>query len=907
MSVQSIMKRTAAALLAIGLLFTSLGADSFAAGMEEETFSESMTENGGAGEAVQKESEEMTQELSEESEGYEETETAAEQMTEETEDIQYGEEIFVTEANTEAQEPLQETEEAQPDREWTQERSEENEWSEEEWTEEWDEGMEEATEEPQMVLAEEAELATLSWADLPPSGTPVTGAPGWKPASMAEGFSPDFYPVRFYSGISGIEVFNSSESVVLAYYNGRPTFYPTKEGQGGKFGVIYRKVLYNGSAWYDLKITVVGYTSSVRSDGGTMAASYPYLGFTTDGIGWKFNTALGASVMKCEFLNSATGAVTGLNTRFQWWDVDAAQQFGILPVNGSISGRYYHSGGSTVYYQNQVSIAGISGMETVVGQGENAVDTDPAYCVAFELSGCSTYYMGIGVRDHIDHDENSYTQAQLERVNADLAAGTYSGTVEQLDQTDTSLNKIRTPAPVKSVSNDASGWAEQNTLAAVNAAYWYRIRQFVPWQDSSAYYSSFVIKDVLPAGADYAGSLRIIREEDQADVTGWFTVSTDKNVIMASANSSVRESASFYGYHYCLYFCAKMNTGQLTPVYQANRAEYTLKNQAETVVKHSMDNSYLTAESNTVTTLATVVRKEHTAPVKCLDGQMDRQEKELRMENETIVFSVFQEIPENDKIFQPVRIEFADQLEACLQFEEVEVKLKKSGFSEWEADEGWSKETSGQNIHLTKEYSSEYDGGSLRFDITCRIRKNYELLPWQSVKGETDAWITIPNQAAVTFEWAKGEPLRVEKKSNTATVKFRRTHLKLYKEIDVADIVWAHGSPVFTFKVEGTDLDGKSHTYYQSVGFYPENIGAGEKVRLAADFVVPAGTYTASEEKTMRYRLESIYSIVKGKAGADAVVFDLTDGQDGEAVFYNVKTTDEYESHTALARNHIGG
>lgn len=765
----------------------------------------------------------------------------------------------------------------------------------------------EMEEEEIMEVEENADIdITFAKIDLPPSGRPVVGAPGWQAASMTDGFSADFFPVRFYSGISSLQAFNNSSSVVVSDYGGRPTFYPTKRGQGGKFGVIYKKVLYDGNRWYDLKITVVDYTTSVRSDGGDMQKSYPYVGFTTESIGWKFNTVLGATVMKCEFLDTLTGAPGKLNTRFQWWDIDAAQRFGLRLIDGNVNGRYYNAAGSTVYCESNTSIAGVSGMETVVGPVENAAGTDPAYCVAFELAGCSAYYMGIGIRDHIEYDENSYGKNTLERLNSELASGIYSGMVEELNQTDTSFSKIHTPAPVKSVSNDGKVWEEKNTLADINGTYLYQLRQFVPWQNSSAYYESFVIKDVLPVGADYADSLQIIREEDGADVTGWFTVSADKNVVMVTANSTVREASSFYGYHYCIRFTVKMNTEQLEPVYNGNRAEYTLKNKAECIVKHSMDSSYITENSNTVTTLAAIERKEASDPQKGFDEERDKDLKILNLENESITYSIFQDVPEYDKAFLPARIEVADKLEECLQFDDIEVKLKKAGSMQWETLEGWERKISGQNIEICREYADEYNGGTFMFNITCHIRKNFDLSPWGTIKGEDDVWTVIPNKAAITFEWRKGEPLRVSRESNVATVKLRNTHIRLSKEIDTSDIVWEHGNPTFTFKVEGTDLDGNKHTYYQTKIFEPGNIGYGKKALLTADFDVPAGVYIASEEKTIRYRLEQIYDVVGGMVIGNTVKFDLTKGQDGAAVFYNVKVTDEDESHTAFVKNHIG-
>jgi len=137
----------------------------------------------------------------------------------------------------------------------------------------------------------------------------------------------------------------------------------------------------------------------------------------------------------------------------------------------------------------------------------------------------------------------------------------------------------------------------------------------------------------------------------------------------------------------------------------------------------------------------------------------------------------------------------------------------------------------------------------------------------------------------------------------TFTDSLASVHLRITKEIDRADIVWAQGNPAFTFKVEGTDLYGRFHTYYETVEFTKSNAGTGTKARLTADITVCSGTYQVTEEKTMRYKLKSIHSVTNVTAGSASVSFELSKGEDGAATFYNAKTTDENLSHTVFVRN----
>ena len=160
------------------------------------------------------------------------------------------------------------------------------------------------------------------------------------------------------------------------------------------------------------------------------------------------------------------------------------------------------------------------------------------------------------------------------------------------------------------------------------------------------------------------------------------------------------------------------------------------------------------------------------------------------------------------------------------------------------------------------------------------------------------------NPKDVTLSYQDKNTERVSREL-TFTDRLASVYLRLTKEIDKADIVWAQGNPTFTFRVEGTDLYGRFHTYYETVEFTKSSVGNGAKARLTADITVYAGTYRATEEKTMRYKLKSIHSVANGTTDGTSVSFDLSKGADGAAAFYNAKTADENLSHTVFVRNVI--
>lgn len=129
--------------------------------------------------------------------------------------------------------------------------------------------------------------------------------------------------------------------------------------------------------------------------------------------------------------------------------------------------------------------------------------------------------------------------------------------------------------------------------------------------------------------------------------------------------------------------------------------------------------------------------------------------------------------------------------------------------------------------------------------------------------------------------------------------------IKLTKTIRAEEIVWAHGNPIFTFCVDGTDLDGLQHTYYKSVEFEPLTTADSGFVSLSAVFQVPAGEYRAFETNVIRYKLASIESVQNGTVSGVGVLFDLRNNTSGAAAFVNRKNNDDGLSDTAYIKNII--
>ena len=147
--------------------------------------------------------------------------------------------------------------------------------------------------------------------------------------------------------------------------------------------------------------------------------------------------------------------------------------------------------------------------------------------------------------------------------------------------------------------------------------------------------------------------------------------------------------------------------------------------------------------------------------------------------------------------------------------------------------------------------------------------------------------------------------------------------LTIKKKIKVDEITWAHGDPTFLFAVEGTDRNGKKHSYHRAIEFtqeYVEENSADGFVTLSTVIHgIPAGEYQVKEAApVMRYVLTDVaagssnVSVVKReveevngfmKIEAD-VAADLRD-MDGEVTFENHKTRYDKVSHNSMVINDI--
>ncbi len=833
------------------------------------------------------------------------------------------EDVFRDEEETEGWKDMgeQESEETETEEEifWVEDLPEEDDFSEvddfeeddSEEEDDFEEDFEEDNlleeEEPEDNVEEETEEESMGFDIFSPGGLELSGvnisaADAWKEVS---GFSSEYIPMCFYPGISYLEVFNHSDNVICSgSISNRIYLYPISEGQEGIFGGIYHNVLYRDGQWYDLCMTVDAYSSSVASQEGDQITGFPYIGFCETGIGWTVQEMFGELILRCDICDAGTGTPVSLKTRLQWAGIDGGHRYGIRTIDGSIAGKYYYPG-SVLHVQENQMVCGVSGLDVVIGPECSASINQPEYAVCYELDDCSSYYLAFGYRDHLGEYGYTLKKCVLEEVFGKLADADYD--MEEpgntsLIQMGTPWSEIEMPSPVKKISRDKEKWYSEIKLEKISDHFWYQIAQYVPYQDQAYFYSEIRMKDILPDGVSFIGNPCVVREEDGRDVSDWFVISENEQVLVASVKKEVLQGKEFYGGHYSLQYEAILKEEQAPLEVQGETIRYCATDKALIQYRYHSDEDFLLKESNEVTVLAEKEVKEPEAPKEGIDGDISLTEKKISQKEEEIVFLISQKIPEYVKGVVPETVELTDTLSTCFVLDEITAEVRKK-----ESELFYP--VSLQQIDTEKgrafwNYSKEYAGGELQFRMHCRIKKDADLSDYQ--KEDDQGIITeITDCADVIFHWENEKKEASVKKTNEVLIRYVEKRITLIKEIEADDIVWEHGKPVFTFHIYDEERNGKRLDLYRVISFEKGETQEGI-LKQQIELIVPEGRYVVTELPVIRYQTGFASEIINGTVTVAGVSFDLMKNPMGSAVFYSEKMTDEFTSDNAYINQIIG-
>lgn len=116
--------------------------------------------------------------------------------------------------------------------------------------------------------------------------------------------------------------------------------------------------------------------------------------------------------------------------------------------------------------------------------------------------------------------------------------------------------------------------------------------------------------------------------------------------------------------------------------------------------------------------------------------------------------------------------------------------------------------------------------------------------------------------------------------------------ITLTKSIDRNSVVWAKGSPIFSFKITGTDYLGNARTYYRMIAF-DEADGASSK---SITVKIPAGRWTVAELETNDWALSNVTAGTACTVSGNAGILDTRNSDTAGVTFTN--NVSDYSNYT---------
>ena len=167
-----------------------------------------------------------------------------------------------------------------------------------------------------------------------------------------------------------------------------------------------------------------------------------------------------------------------------------------------------------------------------------------------------------------------------------------------------------------------------------------------------------------------------------------------------------------------------------------------------------------------------------------------------------------------------------------------------------------------------------------------------------SLTDETIRFAVNSMNAGITQEIIVTNPA----KSNTITIT---------KKIIANDINHANGDPTFLFKITGTDINNKEHTYYRIIRFDNNyvSLNVDENGMVSQSVTISnliSGTYTVIEENSSRYSIDKLETTSNNTTiNGETAIIDLRNTDSGDVIFTNNKYEHGGFSHNQSLANVI--
>lgn len=472
---------------------------------------------------------------------------------------------------------------------WNQSAEEENEFSGEEFEEKLnfldDFEVTEGGETEDMIS-----LQVLAPTDFVQEGVPVrNGNNGFTPVNIGETIFNSRYTRLGWNADSQVVPWNNAgNNVVLGRREDTivcgPYFVPLNDNAKGKFGFRVTHAGYNKDAntKVDLLLTCVDYKDYTYDyKGNKLTGIYPLFGMRDSVNIWLlFKRELPMMEIKIDIVKSGTNTPVPGNYRFRWLDIDEYQRFAIRLQNGTV-GHKYATKDSVVNVDNKYLFN--KNYEALTAPAEEVTGEVPKHTVVYELDNSSGFYLAILMPGYNKHSVSSTNT--IKNAYEQVITGTVKAT-SGLNWDAKAYGSVEYPTLTKKTGNSLSAQGTSNELTSSLAGYYYTLQTDIPEEYEEYYYSSCVVKDTLPAGVDYNGLAVVKTLPSETNVSSWFNIYTDGDVIRFEAKATALASADFYGKTYEFQIGVKMDPTEVNPVYSGENYSYEVKNKASITCRH---------------------------------------------------------------------------------------------------------------------------------------------------------------------------------------------------------------------------------------------------------------------------------------------------------------------------------
>ena len=319
-------------------------------------------------------------------------------------------------------------------------------------------------------------------------------------------------------------------------------------------------------------------------------------------------------------------------------------------------------------------------------------------------------------------------------------------------------------------------------------------------------------------------------------------------------------------------FMKNMSYNPVTDLYESGNLDYTEENQGK-------------------------FRIIETAAPEGYDGGWQRDVQIAEMGNNKIYEAV------NNKTEEPPRYgRISLTKKDSVTGEVIEAKDGVFKVLEWNSSEG-------EYLDLLNTPDLFFDPGEDRYVseqllLTDENEGKFQVVELQNPEGYEGSFIR-----EVAFDLSASGEQEVEITAYNTPKRAPVGEITVTKKIREDEIIWAHGNPVFRFRVSGRDVYGTEHTYENYVEFRREGYTVRDGYAyLSCSFEnVPSGQYTVSELPSLRYVFENVSGDTDNVevSGETGVVLLEGDNSWARLTFTNRKTAYDRYSHTDVIRNSI--